>query len=207
MYWHSITTLSLAQVRILPAPELTQLLNAFCVQLYTAPQLTEVPMGYKNPSTAPWSAPSQPTTPGPVPGPSPGPGGNPPCSRVQNPSTILDIQIEMEGRTFKLRSLLTYGVRTPHNSKGEICLSYHCRLSCFTDFTRRGYHQTLTFQDKTDMCHWVRDNVITPNVGKNLRLLHEVTICQLSPPTLILGLTSFLFLPFLLLPLMERWIN
>ena len=60
VYWQSITALSPAQARILPAPDFTQLFNDFCVQSCNAPQLTGVPMRTQTPSTALWPAPSQP---------------------------------------------------------------------------------------------------------------------------------------------------
>ena len=82
VYWQSITALSPAQARILPAPDFTQLFNDFCVQSCNAPQLTGVPMRTQTPSTALWPAPSQPPASGPAPGPSPGLGGNAPRSRV-----------------------------------------------------------------------------------------------------------------------------
>ena len=123
-------------------------------------------MGAQTTYIATRNAPSHTPAPIPAPGPSLGPGGNPPRRRAESPSPIMDIQTEMEGRTFKLRSLLADGVRTPYNYKGYICLSYQCRFSCFTNCARRWSHQKLTSKEKTDMCLWVNKNVVTPNVGR-----------------------------------------
>ena len=109
-------------------------------------QLPGFPMGDQNPSTAPRTAPSQPPAPRPAPGPSPGMGGNPPLICMENTIPIADIQTEMEGRTFQLRSLLVDAFIPLLNSKGVICLSYQCCLSCFNDCARRGSHWPLTYK-------------------------------------------------------------
>ena len=169
VYWKYITTLSPAQALILLGPDFTQLINAFRIQYWTIPQLPGSPMGAHTTSTAPWPAPSYPPAPGTSLGPSPGLGINPPRRRMENLSPVADIKTAMEGRTFHLSSLLAYGVRPPRNYKEELCLSYHCRFSWLADCARRGSQHPLNYKEKTDMCHWVNNNVVTPNVGREDR--------------------------------------
>ena len=176
VYWQSLAMLPIPQARIYPAPDFVALLNSFRVQSWVPPLLPgESPSVLPSTGGAPSSSGNAPRGSTPSGGAgnnwgapnSEGGSAQEPRTRVTNSAPNSQIQAAMQGRRFQLRTLLREGVRCPQSSSGQdLCLSYHCRFSCFSDCARSESHRPLNAQETSTLCRFVNDHVVGPNVGR-----------------------------------------
>ena len=179
VYFQTVDTMSAAEARLVPPPNLVDLLISIRVQSWVPPIMPQVPaLPAASAPVAPVAArPAAPlpraSAPGPAPAPAPAPASGasaaPPVSRerVTNPSVHPDIRAAMEGRQFQIRELFSDTVRPPTTSSGQpICCSYHMRGHCFANCHRANTHRTLSTADQATLCQFVQTHVVTPNVGR-----------------------------------------
>ena len=175
VYWQTISSLTLNEARLHPAPNYVELLNSLLIQTWVAPTIP----GYV-PTIQVREVPT-PTSPAVQEGPAPrGAGGGPPAPpganqppppeqarRVENPNRDPELVRAMEGRNFQIRTLFSSTVRPPRTTDGkEMCCSYHLNGSCFSNCSRRANHRIPGADDLNTMCTFAKDNIVLPDVGR-----------------------------------------
>ena len=180
VYFQSIDTMSAAEARLVPPPNLVGLLVSIRVQSWVPPIMPRVPTLPSVPVAPPAAAPAPAAGPQPrprllvpaVPGGAPAPApAVPDPSREQvttNPAVIPEIKAAMEGRHFQIRELFSDTGRPPTTSAGHpICCSYHLRGYCFANCHRSNTRLPLSAPDAAKLCQFVQTHVVSPNVGRS----------------------------------------
>ena len=176
VYFQSIDTMNAAEARLIPPPNLVELLVSIRVQSWVPPIMPQVPTLPPAPVAPPAAPPAAGPQPRPriplpaVPGaPAPAPAvPDPSRERVANPAVNPEIKAAMEGRHFQIRELFSDTVRPPTTSAGHpICCSYHFRGYCFGNCHRSNTHLPLSAPDTAKLCQFVQTHVVSPNVGRS----------------------------------------
>ena len=179
VYWQAISSLTLNEAKLYPAPNYVNLINSLLIQTWVAPTIPgyvpivprEGPRPVIQGDTGVGSpTPAAPPTPsgggGPAPAPAPAPAQEP-ARRVDNTQRDPELVAAMEGRTFQIRSLFTPTVRPPRTTDNkEICCSFHYNGSCFTNCSRRNTHRPLPAADQTTLRNFAQEHIVQPDVGR-----------------------------------------
>ena len=106
IYFQSIDTMNTAEARLIPPPNLVELLVSVRVQSWVPQIMPQVPTALPSAPVAPLAAPPAPVAAGPQPCPQ-----DASCECVANPAVNPEIIAAMEGRHFQIRELFSDTVR------------------------------------------------------------------------------------------------
>ena len=184
LYWQAVSSASFADALLIQPPNLLKLLMSVSLQSWVPPTMpgqAPAPEGLIGSGGRPAGAPPQPSggvlppapSPAPSPSPAPAPGAPAPApapaqQEVRNSNMIQEVANAMRGRSFQIRRLFGRGVTPPTHTDGRpMCCTFHLRGRCSNTCSRSYSHTSLNAEEQAALCTFVRDRVVTPDIGRD----------------------------------------
>ena len=167
VYWKSISTLTLNQARIFPAPNCFEFLNSFMIQTWAQMQMPKPPPTPLSTGLVPIPPDPASTTPTHVPTTESSPAPTPAALRKINSNINSEIRTLMEGRNdLHIRLLFSSTVRPPlKDSNNNLCCAYQLKGRCFTNLSCASNHRGLSEMSAVRLRDFLHEHIVRLDVG------------------------------------------